>query len=177
MSNARTRQLRLEKKRRRRRERGVKRARSDAGREAERKYAVRMVLSPDGREPDPVLLEQGFSTLMSDTLVELMAPYIHWPPASHELDDLEDWLHLGAEVWNLTVEASDELAYQHGLKQLAAELEEEDALVLVEEIATRKRALFARDQRRVMGVRVIDNNNGRTIVEAATFLSVPGIPK
>ena len=173
MSNPRSRQFRLEKKRRRRRERDAKRGKSEPGRGSEQKYVVRMVLPPDDREPDPGLLAEGFSTLMSDTLVELMAPYIHWPPARHELDDLEEWLHLGAEVWNVTVEASDGMAYQRALTQLAAELDEEDALALVEEIAARKRELFARDRRHVLGVRLIEKN-GYTSVEAATFLSLPG---
>jgi hypothetical protein len=39
-------------------------------------------------------------TLMSGALVELMRPCISWPPAPDELDDLEAWLRLGADIWN-----------------------------------------------------------------------------
>jgi hypothetical protein len=119
MSNARLRQVGLERKLRRREKR--RRAKQGAaGNSAELKYSVRLVLSPEGQEPDPARLAEIPKTLMSGALVELMRPYISWPPAPDELDDLEAWLRLGADIWNVTVKAKDGAACARDLgKRLA----------------------------------------------------------
>lgn len=96
MSNARLRQVRLERKLRRR----EKRRRAKQGAAGNSAELVRLVLSPEGQEPDPARLAESPKTLMSGALVELMRPYISWPPAPDELDDLEAWLRLGADIWN-----------------------------------------------------------------------------
>jgi hypothetical protein len=175
MGNDRSRQVRLEKKHRRREKR--RRAKQDgAGDNAELKYAVRLVLSSEGKEPDPRRLAEIPKTLMSDALVELVRPYISWPPAANELDELEAWLRLGADVWNVTVEAKDSAACMRQLARLAAGLDEEDSLSLVQEIAHRKFARFASDPRRVKDVRVVERD-GRATVEAASLARVPGVPR
>jgi len=140
------------------------------------KYAVRFVLSPEGQEPDPDRLAEIHSTLMSDALVELMEPYIVWPPAPDELDDLEAWLHLGADVWNVTVEANGGMGCARGLARLAADLDDEDPFGLVQEIARRKFARFAMDQRRVAAVRVMARD-GRATVEATSLAYVPAVSR
>jgi len=166
---------RLAKKGRRREElRRAKRAADSSG--AELKYAVRFVLSSQRQDTDPARLAEVPSTLMSDALVELMQPYIEWPPAPAELDALEAWLRLGADVWNITVEAKDGAACARGLARLAADLDEDDAVGLVQEIARRKFAGFAKDQRRVATVRVTARG-GRAFVEAASLAFVPGASK
>lgn len=169
----RSRQVRLERKVRRRKE--LRRAKQGAaGNGAELKYAVRLVLSPDGKEPDPARLAEIPSTLMSDTLVELMRPYISWPPAPDEIDELEAWLRLGADVWNVTVEAKHDVACVRDLERLAADLDEVEPFGLVKEIARRKFAHFASDRRRVAAVRVTVRD-GRATVEAASVARVPGV--
>lgn len=135
---------------------------------------MRWVLSPDGLEPDAGRLAEVPATLMSDTLVELMEPYICWPPASDELEDLEQWLQLGASVWNVTVEAKDRAGCVRGLARLAAELEVENAIGLVEEIAGRRFSLFPMDRRHIVAVRVVAKE-GRVWVDAATAMRVPGV--
>jgi hypothetical protein len=109
---------------------------------------------------------------MSDALVELMEPYFYWPPARDEMDDVMAWLQLGADVWNITVDAVDAEACRHRLARLASELEGEDPIGLVEEIARRKFARFGYDRRRVAAVRVVEKG-GFATVEAASFMSVP----
>lgn len=143
------------------------------GSAAESKYAVRVVLAPEGHEPDPARLAALPSTLMSDTLVELMAPYIFWPPAPDEIGELAAWLELGAAIWNVTVEARDGAECARGLARVAGELDDEDPLGLVAAIARRKFARFPHDRRRVTAVRVI-LKDGRAWVEAATVTSMPG---
>jgi hypothetical protein len=133
------------------------------------RWATTIVVSPDGREPD---LAQLPSTLMSDALVELMEPYFYWPPTRDELADVEDWLQLGADIWNVTVEAKGAEACGRELARLAAELEVEEALGLVEEIARRKLARFAYDRRRVASVRVVEKE-GLATVEATSMMYVP----
>ena len=144
-----------------------------AAKSAELKYAMHVVLSPDGQEPDLDRLAEVTSTLMSDALVELMQPYISWPPRPSELDDLEAWLRLGAEVWNVTVEAKDAATCVRELARLAADLDHEDPLGLVQEIARRKFARFAEDRRRVADVHVAARG-GHAVVEATTLAYVRG---
>lgn len=161
----------MEKKRRRRRQRqqaGIKAASS-----AETKQVTRWMLSPQGCEVDSKRLTELPSMLMSDVLVELLAPYIAWPPASDELADLEAWLELGADVWNVTVEAEDGAECAGELVRLAAELDHPDAFEIVAEIARRKFGRFASDQRRVASVRVIAKN-GRATVETASVAYLSG---
>lgn len=172
MDSAQSRQIRLEKKRARRRQ---KRRQGVSGPvQGEQKYSMRWFVSPEGLEPDRDCLAEVPATLMSDTLVELMEPYIRWPPGRTDLDDLEDWLELGAAVWNVTVKAKDSAACSQGLAQLATELEAENAARLVEEIARRKFCLFPMDGRRVLAVRVAMKGDLAT-VEAATSMRVPGV--
>ena len=59
---------------------------------------MQLVLSPEGYEPDPSELAELQSRLMSDALVELMEPYIFWPPASDELEELAAWLALHLDL-------------------------------------------------------------------------------
>ena len=136
----------------------------------ETRWATTVVIAPEGTEPD---LARIPSTLMSDALVELMEPYFYWPPARDEMDDVMAWLQLGADVWNITVDAADPEACRQRLARLATELEGEDPIGLVEEIARRKFARFGYDRRRVAGVRVVEKG-GFATVEAASFMSVPG---
>jgi hypothetical protein len=132
---------------------------------------VSFVVPPLGEHADPSHLVGVPSTLMADALVELMAPYASWPPRRDELEALEDWLQLGAEVWNATVVAKDGAACALGLARLATSLDEEEPLLLVHEIAKRKFALFASDRRQVSAVRVV-MRDGRATVETASFVYV-----
>ena len=131
-----------------------------------------MVLSRDGRPPDPERLAalSGLGT-MSGALLHLMEPYVSWPPAPDEIEDLEAWLELGASVWNATVEASTGEGLRSKLRTLVNEWDlpdEADPVALVEEIAMRKLRSFARDPRRIAKVHV-KAEGGRATVEAATF--------
>lgn len=164
------RQVRLERKRRRRRERKRDQKTIRTERLPEVRWARTVVISPEGTEPD---LARIPSTLMSDALLELMKPYFYWPPARDELEDVMDWLQLGADIWNITVEALDAEACRRRLARLATEVEDDDPIGLVEEIARRKFARFGYDRRRVASVRVVEKE-GYATVEAASFMYVLG---
>jgi hypothetical protein len=121
------------------------------------------------REPERYLAKLPTGRL-SDALVELMEPYIRWPPAPEEVEELEKWLLLGAIVWNATVEGtgldgSPELR-RWAERIGATEQEREDLLRAVEEIAVRKRARFPEDRRIVANVEVVAKG-GRATVWAA----------
>jgi hypothetical protein len=168
MSDARTRQDRQRSKRHRREKR---RAQRDGLRPAEQ-ASVQLVVSPEGVTPDLDRAAELHATRMSDTLVELMKPYIPWPPAPDEIEELEDWMSLGAGVWNIVEEARDAAACTQALTELAAQLDGDDVLELVEAIARRKMVMFPRDRRRIAAVRVV-HENGRATVEAMSFGYVP----
>jgi hypothetical protein len=130
-----------------------------------------VILTPDGRPPDPdrVAALAALGT-MSDALLRLMEPYVYWPPAPNEIEDLETWLELGAAVWNATVEATSGVQLREKLAAIVAEWDlsdEEDPVGLVDEIATRKLRLLADDYRRVARVEVIAER-GRATVQAMT---------
>ncbi|MFH0902221.1 MAG: hypothetical protein V2A73_16435 [Pseudomonadota bacterium] len=147
--------------------------RYDARGADEVREVVRYVFSPDGHSVDPAQLAKVPTSLMSDVLVELMEPYIDWPPAKDEIADLEAWLKLGAQVWNATVEASNGTDCVHRLEALANGLATENAVPLMLEIARRRFARFPDDWRRVASVRVVAED-GRATVWATSFSFVPG---
>ncbi len=109
--------------------------------------------------------------MMSNALLHLMEPYVSWPPAPDEIEDLEAWLELGAAVWNATVEASTGEGLSDKLWTLVDEWDlpdEADPVALVEEIAMRKLRSFASDPRRIAKVQV-KAEGGRATIETATF--------
>jgi hypothetical protein len=108
---------------------------------------------------------------LSDALVELMEPYIPWPPGPEELDVLEQGLLLGALVWNATVEGTD-LRASPELRRWAdrsgmTERDRDDLRRVVEEIAARKRALFPEDRRIVADVEVVAEGGRATVLAAS----------
>lgn len=108
---------------------------------------------------------------LSDALVEVMEPYIPWPPDDEELDVLERGLLLGAVVWNATVEGSD-LGASAELRRWADQsgmtARDRDELGrVVEEIAARKRALFPEDRRIVADVEVVTEGGRATVLAAS----------
>lgn len=175
MGTARERQVRSQEKRRRREERQKRRLASASSPQPEKlewKWAQTAVLTPDGRPPDPKRLAAHVALgPMSDALLELMKPYVRWPPAPDELEDVEGWLELGAAVWNATLRATTALQLRDALAALVNEFDlqdEADPVALVEEIAVRKLRLFVDDYRFVGGVRVRAEGKNAT-VEAASF--------
>lgn len=108
---------------------------------------------------------------MSDALLGLMEPYFWWPPARGELEEVEEWLELGAAVWNATLRATTSAELHDALNAVVDEVqlpEEDDPAALVEEIAMRKLRLFADDYRLVGTVRV-RADGGNATVEAVSL--------
>jgi hypothetical protein len=111
---------------------------------------------------------------MSSALLKLMEPFVPWPPHPSELPEVEAWLALGAEVWNLTQRATSGQHLWEGLEQIAQDWEdwdlpdEDDPVSVIAEIAKRKLQLFAADPRMVGAVRV-RADGGIANVEAASF--------
>lgn len=130
-----------------------------------------MVLSLDGRAPNPDrVAELTALGTMSDALLRLMEPYVWWPPQPSEIEDLQTWLELGADVWNATVEAKTVEQLREKLAAIVGEWDlpdEEDPAALVEEIASRKLRLLARDWRHVESIEV-RAEDGRATVQAMT---------
>ena len=163
MSSTRRQQLRLEKKRQRRQERLRPSASSEEGRgrRLEQEWAQFAVFGRDGRPADPAHAEK-FAALgtMSSALLKLMEPFVPWPPHPSELPEVEAWLTLGAEVWNLTQRATSDQHLGESLEQIAQEWEdwdlpdEDDPVSVIAEVAMRKLQLFATDPRLVGAVRV-----------------------
>ena len=131
-----------------------------------------VILTRDGRPVDPKRLA-AFAALgtMSEALLRLMEPFVRWPPAPSEIEDLDAWLELGAAVWNATVEATSgsELRYKLGTIVEEWQLSDDaDTARVVDEIAKRKLEILANDYRRIASVKV-RAERGRATVEAATL--------
>jgi len=138
----------------------------------EEEWSHQVILTRDGRPPDPerVAALAALGT-MSDALLRLMEPYVYWPPAPSEIEDLEFWLELGAAVWNATLEATTGQELRDELAVIVAEWDlsdEDDPAGLVDEIAARKLRILADDFRRVTRVEVIAEG-GRATVQAMTL--------
>lgn len=180
-TTSRTKQLRLERKRRRRverksREQGLTWA-GTSGREpieGEVGWRHTLVVAPEGREASPrQLAALSALGMMSDALLKLTEPYVGWPPSPEEIPALRAWLELGAKVWNAVVrtDAAPEAGLDAALESIPGEwelLEEEEPLVLKKELAERKRRLFADDSRLVSHVRVWEEGK-MAMVEAGTL--------
>jgi hypothetical protein len=115
--------------------------------------------------PGPDVPRGAPATRLSDALVELMEPYILWPPAPDELDDLLEDLRFGAAVWNATVVSVDSTRCARALDQVAQDYGVPRAHV--QEIAARKQRRFATDARRVLEV-TITTEEGRAVVWATS---------
>ena len=131
-----------------------------------------LLLTRNGRPPDPARLA-AFAALgtMTDALLHLMEPYVWWPPAPDEIEELEGWLKLGAAVWNATVEATSSEALRENLREIVIaglRWDEDDPVTLVDEIALRKLRQLGHDDRSITSVRVW-TEAGQAFVEAATM--------
>lgn len=109
-------------------------------------------------------------TRLSDSLVELMEPYIPSPWSKDELDRVERWLVLVAQVWNLTV-VDDPMERDRTVARIArlapvVDIDAADVPSLIETIAIRKRRLFAADIRKVLSVELAEED-GCSVVRAA----------
>jgi hypothetical protein len=180
---SRTRQLRLERKRRRRVERKSREQRLTGGEPSERKaiegevgWRQTLVLAPEGREASPRQLARlSAFGMMSDALLKLTEPYCGWPPSPEEIPALRAWLELGAKVWNAVVRSDvapkPAVGLDAALESIPGEwelLDEEEPLVVKKELADRKRRLFADDYRMVSHVRVWEEGK-MAMVEAGTL--------
>jgi hypothetical protein len=172
MARDRTRQLRLERKRRRRHER---RRRQIAGTRPTGDAATwKKVFVPAGHAHDEHVLAQAtalHATAMSDSLTTLIEPYVSSPLRADELEDVIWWLDLAAAVWNVTVREHDDARLVDALARLAVEVDDDDPLALVTEIARRKLMMFPSDRREVIGVRV-HAESGMAHIEAASVAHV-----
>lgn len=132
--------------------------------------SVAVVVPPAGRSIDPArYLAKVPAGRLSDALVELMKPYIPWPPRPEELDELETWLQLGAMVWNAVVEGHNSCAgpdFGRWAKRLGEGVgqHQETLRELVEKVAERKRALFPQDRRIVAKVEVVAEGGRATVL-------------
>lgn len=122
-------------------------------------WSVAAVLSTDRRPPDPTRLAAfGALGTMSDALLKLIQPYIDWPPCADEIAELEEWLAVGAAVWNATVQAKSGTELRERLSLIADQWEFPNGRThrwrLVEEIAVRKLEILAEDYRVVGDVQV-----------------------
>ena len=177
----RARQLRLERKRRKRATRRKERLaarESGSGAVLEDVWSRTAVFAPPGREPTAERLAAHSELgLMSEALLRLLEPYVWWPPTEEELPELELWLELGAAVWNATNRAGSSAALRQQLLAIAdavAGFGDEDPVELVEELAARKLRLFANDYRIVGAVTVRENErNGNAEVQAMSLSRLP----
>ena len=104
--------------------------------------------------------------------MELMAPYVKWPPAPSELHQLEGTLLLGAAVWNATEDTSADEC-ERELDRLAAKWAGEglgaaELRPWMTEIAARKRALFPGDGGLALDVRITEQDGQATLWTTGT---------
>jgi len=109
-----------------------------------------------------------------------MEPYIPWPPAPDELDDLGEELSFGATVWNATTQSTDPTKTAALLEAVigmfsTGEPRDEAALrAQVADIADRKRRLCPDDPRQIVRVDVVPR--GRNVEVVAMSSWYPGKP-
>lgn len=111
---------------------------------------------PPGAEHVPLSAPQDHG--MSDALIEVMRPFVPWPPGPGDARPFGIMLELTAAVWNASL-ALDEAAREAALDELATDvtigaLSPAEVRAFVGEIATRKLALYPTDRRLVMETRV-----------------------
>jgi hypothetical protein len=142
------------------------------------KPRVAFVVSPTGaRVDDPARYTAQLPPgALSDALVALMEPYVPWPPAPNELDEVEAWLELGAAAWNLCVERIGPGVAAETLPRSAQRLREmfdfgqSDPLDFVDEIVARKRRMFPNDGRAIAKVSVVAEGRNATVIVASMAL-------
>jgi len=122
--------------------------------------AVRVDLPTAG--PVPADVPRGNPTgPLSEALLQVMGPYIPWPPASDELDELSEELCFGASVWNATTQSTDPAKTATLLDELVRALSTgvpaDDAALRrqVAEIVARKRAMYPDDPRQIVHVTIV----------------------
>jgi hypothetical protein len=154
------RKLSPEQAKRERAERRAKKRREAAQLEADRALVTTprevTVLLPAGAEPPPQAGPQEHR--LSDALLDVMRPFVAWPPAARDLKPLKIMLELTVAVWNATL-APDEAAREAALDALAAELtigalSPGEVRAFVGELAARKLELYPSDRRLVVESRV-----------------------
>jgi hypothetical protein len=102
-----------------------------------------------------------------------MQPYIPWPPAADEIDELEDELTFGVAVWNASATSTDPARTAALLDQLVNELstgDPSDDVSLradVADLVARKRAMFPNDPRQIIGFELV-SNGGNIELEVAS---------
>lgn len=166
---ARSQEVRRQRKKQRRAERKRKPpSPRSAGAPVDEEPVIVMVPRGHGA-PSPSEIELPV-TRLSDSLVELMEPYIPSPWSRDELDLVETWLVLVAQVWNLTV-VDDPMERDRTVARIArlapeVDIAAADVPSLIEAIGARKRMLFASDIRKVLNVELTEEE-GRSVVRAA----------
>ena len=133
------------------------------------------MISPTGAHVDDPArhIAQLPAGALSDALVALMKPYVPWPPAPNELDEVEAWLELGAAAWNLCVDRIGPALAVDSLPRSAQRLRETfdfgqaDPLDFVDEIIARKRRMFPNDGRAIAKVSVVAEGRNATVIVAS----------
>lgn len=111
------------------------------------------------------------TTALSDSLLRVMRPYIPWPPATDELEQLGEELAFGAFVWNATAQSTDPRETDALLESVVqmfstGNAEAENTLrARVAAIAERKRTMCPADSRRILRVELVPNG-GNVEVQA-----------
>ena len=112
------------------------------------------------------------ATRLSDSLCELMEPYIPTPWSRDELDVVETWLILVAQVWNLTVvdDPVERSRIFARLDRLGRTVGIEDDLPsIIDTIAAQKRRLFPTDVRMVVNAEITDDDGHATVRAAGAW--------
>lgn len=130
---------------------------------------------PPGAEHVPRSAAQDHG--MSEALLEVMRPFVPWPPAPAELKPFAIMLEVTAAVWNASLSA-DEVAREAALDDLATSLSigalsPSEARAFVGEIAARKLALYPSDRRLVVEHRVRLDGNQLLVTAASAHRSAP----
>jgi hypothetical protein len=116
------------------------------------------------------VVEGNMERRLSDALLELVKPYVSFPPAPNELHLFEAALRGGADIWNATL-IDDEVERVSALSKIGCErarlagYPDEEGIRFVRELAARKIELYPHDKRQVMNVGV--EPRGKTVLITA----------
>ena len=131
------------------------------------------VLLPAGAEPPPRAAAQEHR--ISDALLDVMKPFVAWPPSLRDLKPLGIMLELTVAVWNASLSA-DEAAREAALDELAAglsigALSPVEVRAFVGELSARKLELYPSDRRLVVESRVRADGEKLMVTAAGAYRS------
>jgi hypothetical protein len=119
------------------------------------------------------------TTALSDSLLRVMEPYIPWPPAPSELEELGEELSFGATVWNATAQSTDPAKTAALLEAVVRMFstgdprDERGLRAQVADIVKRKVRLCPGDPRQIIRVDVVSRGHNVEVLAMSAWYPSP----